>query len=165
MKEILIYKCKNGIVANRIVNVLDANSIAYRQHDETVDKRPGAYGPIPGISIYVFEKDYNRAMELIDPIIKDNIDGPKPMCPKCGSEEVEALPRGKYSTGLMLLSIILFLIPALWFAYPKETPTNSLLAQIVGVMMILGGILLMFISRHKSLNHKCNSCGRKFNHI
>ena len=55
MKEILIYKCKNGIVVNRIVNVLDANSIAYRQHDETVDKQPGALWPHPGIAIYVLK--------------------------------------------------------------------------------------------------------------
>jgi len=165
MKEILIYKCKNGIVANRIVNVLDANSIAYRQHDETVDKRPGAYGPIPGISIYVFEKDYNRAMELIDPIIKDNIDGPKPMCPKCGSEDVEAIPRGKSTKVVILLAVLLFLIPGLYFVYSRNLDIRSNSLDIIAIVMILSSIALMVISKYQNVNHQCTKCGKKFNQI
>ena len=165
MKEILIYKCKNGIVVNRIVNVLDANSIAYRQHDETVDKRPGAYGPTPGIAIYVFEKDYDRALELIDPIIKDNIEGPKPLCPKCGSEEVEAIPRHKSTKLVILLSILLFLIPGLYFVYSRNLNIRSQSLDIIAIVMILSSIALMIVSKHQNVNHQCTKCGRKFNHI
>ncbi len=165
MKEILLYKSKDSIVANRIVNILDINNIAYRQHDETMDKRPGAYGPIPGISIYVFEKDYDRALELIDPVIKDNIQGPQPFCPKCGSKEVEIIPRPKYTKIVILLAVLLFLIPGLYFVYSRNLEIRSNSLDIIAIALLLSSIALMILSKYQNVNHQCKTCGRKFNHI
>lgn len=165
MKEILLYKSKDNIIANRIVNILDLNNIAYRQHDETMDKRPGAYGPIPGISIYVFEKDYDRALELIDPVIKDNIKGPQPFCPKCGSKEVEVIPRPKSTKVVILLAVLLFLIPGLYFVYSRNLNIQSQSLDIIAILMILSSIALMILSKYQNVNHQCTKCGKKFNHI
>ena len=58
MNERLLCKCPNNIVAHKVVSILTNDDIVFRQHDETNDPRIGAYGPTPGIAIYVFEKDY-----------------------------------------------------------------------------------------------------------
>ncbi len=165
MKEILIYKSKNSIVINLMVTVLEANGIAYRQHDETIDQRPDSYGPPPGISIYVFQKDYDRALKLINPIIKENIEAPKPLCPKCGSEEVVAIPRHKYTKLVILLAVLLFLIPGLYFVYSRNLNISSQSLDIIAIVMILSSIALMIVSKYQNVNHQCKECGRKFNHI
>ena len=63
MKERLLIKCDTTIYADEITNLLIENNIVSRQHDEGQDQNPGAYGAITGIAIYVFEKDYEKAVE------------------------------------------------------------------------------------------------------
>ena len=65
MKERLLIKCDTTIYADEITNLLIENNIVSRQHDEGQDQNPGAYGAITGIAIYVFEKDYEKAVEII----------------------------------------------------------------------------------------------------
>ena len=69
MKERLLIKCDTTIYADEITNLLIENNIVSRQHDEGQDQNPGAYGAITGIAIYVFEKDYEKAVEIINPIV------------------------------------------------------------------------------------------------
>lgn len=85
MKEKLLCRCTSSITANNVANVLDANSIVYRMHDETADQRNGAYGPNPGTTFYVSEKDYQEASALVEPIINHPSVRCIPFCPKCGS--------------------------------------------------------------------------------
>ncbi|MBO7320636.1 MAG: DUF2007 domain-containing protein [Bacteroidales bacterium] len=69
MDEELLYRCDGSVEANVVANILEVNGIAFRLHDETADQRTGAYGPLPGIAIYVAGQDYERAMELIAPAV------------------------------------------------------------------------------------------------
>ena len=85
MNERLLCKCPNNIVAHKVVSILTNDDIVFRQHDETNDPRIGAYGPTPGIAIYVFEKDYQKAQMLIEPIVNSSTKSIKPFCPKCGT--------------------------------------------------------------------------------
>ena len=62
MKEILLIKCDTTIYADEITNLLIENNIVSRQHDEGQDQRPGAYGAITGIAIYVYEKIMKRLL-------------------------------------------------------------------------------------------------------
>lgn len=69
MNEKLLCKCTNITTAHNVASILENDDIVFRQHDETTDTRTGAYGPTPGIAMYVFEKDYEKAYSLIEPII------------------------------------------------------------------------------------------------
>ena len=90
MKERLLIKCDTTIYADEITNLLIENNIVSRQHDEGQDQNPGAYGAITGIAIYVFEKDYEKAVEIINPIV-DSRNKSHVWCPKCGSYNVSAI--------------------------------------------------------------------------
>lgn len=69
MNERLLCKCTNITTVHNVVSILENADIVFRRHDETTDTRTGAYGPMPSIAIYVFEKDYEKANSLIEPII------------------------------------------------------------------------------------------------
>lgn len=73
MNEKLLIKCDTTIFADEITDLLVENNIVSRQHDEGKDQRPGAYGPITGIAIYVFEKDYEKAVEIINLLLTREI--------------------------------------------------------------------------------------------
>ena len=90
MKEILLIKCDTTIYADEITNLLIENNIVSRQHDEGQDQRPGAYGAITGIAIYVYEKDYEKAVEITNPIVNSR-NKSHVWCPKCGSYNVSAI--------------------------------------------------------------------------
>ena len=100
MKERLLIKCDTTIYADEITNLLIENNIVSRQHDEGQDQNPGAYGAITGIAIYVFEKDYEKAVEIINPIV-DSRNESHVWCPKCGSYNVSAIAvSNKYGTAI-----------------------------------------------------------------
>lgn len=73
MKERLLIKCDTSIYTDEITNLLIENNIVSRWHDEEQAQRPGAYGAITGIAIYVFEKDYEKAVETINPIVDSRV--------------------------------------------------------------------------------------------
>ena len=81
MNEMLLCKCPSSIKAHNVVSILKNNNIVFRQHDETNNPRTGGYGPTPGIAIYVFEKDYEKALKLIEPIVNSSTESTKPFCP------------------------------------------------------------------------------------
>lgn len=70
MDEKLLLKCENSIRAYKIVNLLNKHNIALRQHDESQDPRVGAYGAVTGIAIYVFAKDYEKALSIVSLFLK-----------------------------------------------------------------------------------------------
>lgn len=69
MDERLLIKCDSSIYADNISSVLEANNITVRRHvDESTDRRTGTHGPDSGTALYVTDKDYEKALEIIAPI-------------------------------------------------------------------------------------------------
>lgn len=161
MNESLLYRCPDSILANRIINILDINSIEYRQVDETADQRTGAYGPSPGIAIYVLEKDYEEASALVQSVINVKSIRYSPFCPKCGSEDTVSLERPKYATPLLLVSILLFIVPCVYIYTSKGWDIVSWIA--LGIFIL--SIILMIIFGQINRNYKCNDCGKRFNRV
>lgn len=161
MNEILLCKCPDSILANKVVNILDVNSIEYRLVDETADQRTGAYGPSPGIAIYIFEKDYDEASALVQSVINPQSIRYSPFCPKCGSEDTVSLERPKYATPLLLISLLLFIVPCVYIYTSKGWDIISWIALAVFIL----SVVLMIIYGQISRNYKCNNCGKRFNRV
>ncbi|MCX4336459.1 DUF2007 domain-containing protein [uncultured Bacteroides sp.] len=165
MNERLLCKCPNNIVAHKVVSILTNDDIVFRQHDETNDPRIGAYGPTPGIAIYVFEKDYEKAQMLIEPIVNSSTKSIKPFCPKCGSEDTSRIEKNKFMIPLLILSIVLFIAPVAYFYFTKDLENHSMTLDILAIIAFLSSIVMAFLCDRKTANYKCNGCGKKFNRI
>lgn len=164
MQERLLLKCENTICADEIVNLLNIHNIASRQHDESQDPRVGAYGALTGIAIYVFEKDYERAIDLVNPVFKE-MNNVNPFCPKCGSEDVmPIIRRHDYGTIITLFCLFLILIPGIYIALPEELGLRSSAINSIALVMVVVGFILMFVIKYANTNYKCERCGKKFNH-
>lgn len=164
MHEILLLKCKNSICADEIVNLLNAHNITLRQHDESQDPRAGAYGAVTGIAIYVFAKDYEKALDIITPALK-GMNNSSTFCPKCGSENVTPIIRNhNYGTLLTLLCLFLILIPGIYIALANEFGLKSPTGNNIALIMVSLGFVLMFAIKYYNVNYKCEKCGKKFNH-
>ena len=169
MKEKFLMKCDTSIFANEIVEQLEANGIASRVVDETKGAAFG-YGPNVGMSIYVDENDYEKAKSIADPIV-ENREHTQIWCPKCGSEDISPIEKGKHSaSGKMIASLILILIGGLYFCLAnlfKESfgvVYRSFALDIVVIVLIFIGFLLLFFGGHASCNYHCNHCGKDFFH-
>ncbi|MEG0992390.1 MAG: DUF2007 domain-containing protein [Bacteroidales bacterium] len=165
MHEKLLLKCTSNIWADEVVSLLNTYNIASRHHDESQDQRHGAYGPVIGIAIYVYEKDYEKANDIIKPILK-KMNDVSPFCPKCGSEDVARFPlRKDNSTLLYSLCIFLILIPLVYIGYCNRLGFESpSIANYIALAMVLLGLILSFVTKHIQTNHKCNKCDKKFYH-
>lgn len=158
MDERLLIKCENTIVADEVVELLHAHGIVSRQHDESQDPRIGAYGPLTGISIFVFERDYELAKTLVAPVWKEK-NAVRPFCPKCGSENTVPVVRRSVA-GLIVLSVLLVVVPAVYIGLPKELGLRSGMADYIALFMAIVGIVLAFTI--KTYNYRCADCGKKF---
>lgn len=165
MNEKLLCKCTNITTAHNVVSILENDDIVFRRHDETTDTRTGAYGPMPGIAIYVFEKDYEKAYSLIEPIINSTAESAKPFCPKCGSEDIEHIERGKYVTHLYILSILFFLAGFCYLLASAEYNIKSVVMDWLSLVMIVLFVVSGIIAGRKSKNCKCKHCGKRFDRI
>ena len=162
MREKLLLKCENSIYADEVENLLRTHGIASRCHDESQDTRTGAYGPLTGIAIYVFEKDYDKARSLICPVLEQRTEV-KPFCPRCGSEEVTPIVhRRSYGTMMAMLCLFLILIPGLYLALPVELGFRFPLANHIAWTMAVVGFFLMFTLKRFLVNYTCGKCGKKF---
>ena len=165
MNERLLCKCSDNIIAHNVVSILKNDGIIFRQHDETNDPRTGAYGPNPGISIYVFEKDYEKALTLIEPIVDSSAESIKPFCPKCGSEDTVRIEKNKFITPLLILSTFLFVAPVAYFYFTKDLENKLIVLDILAIIAFISSIVILILCDCKNANHKCNECGKKFNRI
>ncbi|MBE6317413.1 MAG: DUF2007 domain-containing protein [Bacteroidales bacterium] len=165
MNDRLLYKCSNNIIAHNIVSTLNENDIVFRLHDETNDPRIGAYGPTPGIAIYVFEKDYEKALILIEPIVNSSTEYVKPFCPKCGSENTVRIEKNKYITPLLILSTVLFIASVVYFYFTKDLENNLIILDSLAIIASISSIGILILCDRKNANSKCNGCGKKFNRI
>lgn len=162
MREVLLLRCENTIQADEIVAILDSNGIVSRLQDETPYPIVGAYASVSGISVYVFEKDYKSAIEIISPIVGER-KKEHPMCPKCGSEDVNYIGRGRdFSTAIAVCSILFLLIPGLYVGISPDLGFRSPLADIIALVMVVVSIVLMFVFWIYNANYKCSRCGRRF---
>lgn len=165
MNERLLCRCQNSFVADNVTEVLEANGIASRRHDETNDCRTGAYGPTPGIAIYVFEDNFEKALSLVEPVLNHNTDNTKSFCPKCGSEDITRIERSKYATPLLILSIFLFIAPCVYFYCTMGAENKSAAMDSLAIAVFIISIIIMITCERKNANFRCRHCGRKFNHI
>lgn len=163
--EKLLCKCTNSITAHNVVNILKNDEIVFRQHDETNEPRTGSYGPTPGIAIYVFEKDYEKAYSLIEPIINSTNESAKSFCPKCGSEDIEYIGRGKYVTYLYILSILFFLAGFGYLVASAEYNIKSVVMDWLSLVLIILFVVSGIIAGRKNKNCKCKHCGKRFDRI
>ena len=164
MKEILLIKCDTTIYADEITNLLIENNIVSRQHDEGQDQRPGAYGAITGIAIYVYEKDYEKAVEISNPIVNSrNIS--HVWCPKCGSYNVSAIyVSNKYGTAISLLCIFLVLIPGLYIVWANDFGLRSTIADYIVLSMFIFFHVIAFSGKISNANYMCKDCNKRFYH-
>lgn len=165
MNEMLLCKCPSSIKAHNVVSILKNNNIVFRQHDETNNPRTGGYGPTPGIAIYVFEKDYEKALTLIEPIVNSSTESTKPFCPKCGSEDTVHIEKNKFITPLLILSTVLFIAPVVYFYFTKDLENKSIILNILAIVVFISSIVILILCDYKNVNYKCNDCGKKFNRI
>ena len=165
MEEVLLCNCPNSIIADNVINILNDNGIVLRQHDETMDQRSGAYGPAPGIAIYVFEKDYEKALKLVAHIIDFSSANIKLFCPKCDSEDVVRIRQSKYIPYLIVISILFFFFPCVYWYNSENWSIKSTILDYLSVVLLIISIVSIIICCYKNVNYKCNKCGKKFNHI
>ena len=118
--ERLLIKCDSSIYADNISSVLEANNITVRRHDdESTDRQTGAHGTDSGTALYVPDKDYEKALEIIAPIA-DRMHEAIPFCPKCGSDNVTPIAPFRYTTAVIIASVIL----GLGFGYSCSSPSS-----------------------------------------
>lgn len=164
MKEILLIKCDTTIYADEITNLLIENNIVSRQHDEGQDQRPGAYGAITGIAIYVYEKDYEKAVEITNPIVNSR-NKSHVWCPKCGSYNVSAIyVSNKYGTAISLLCIFLVLIPGLYIVWANDFDLRSTIADYIVLSMFIFFLVIAFSGKISNANYMCKDCNKRFYH-
>lgn len=164
MKEILLIKCDTTIYADEITNLLIENNIVSRQHDEGQDQRPGAYGAITGIAIYVYEKDYEKAVEITNPIVNSR-NKSHVWCPKCGSYNVSAIyVSNKYGTAISLLCIFLVLIPGLYIVWANDFGLRSTIADYIVLFMFIFFLVIAFSGKISNVNYMCKDCNKRFYH-
>lgn len=154
-------KCDNTVYADEIKTALADNGIVSRQHEECCDTARRQIG----ITIYVFSEDYERASDVVAPIISAR-NKVTPMCPKCGSEDVKYIPvHHKHVNTISILSIFCFLLPGIYIGLPKQmVERNDILDVIAAAVVVLGIVMLVAVSR-KNKNYECRKCGKKFYHI
>ena len=169
MDDRLLCKCRSSIVADHVTEGLEANGIASRRHDEANDPRTGAYGPTPGIAIYVFADHYEKARTLAEPLLTREADRTEPFCPRCGSEDLVRIERSRYATPVLILSIFLFIAPCAYLYLTTGEENKSvamdLLAIAVFIASIIASILLMIMGGRMNANLRCKHCGKRFQHI
>lgn len=160
-QEKILLKCENAIYADEIQTALSNSSIVSRQHEEYLDTASRQIG----ITIFVYSDDYDKACEIIAPIIKARNEA-APMCPKCGSEDVRYTPSHfKHTNFVSIFSIFCFLLPGIYIGLPKGVIERTYTLNVIaGVVAVLGLVMLVLLSR-KSKNYECRKCGKKFYHL
>ena len=165
MDEKLLLKCENTIYADEIASLLYAHGIASRLHDERQDTAVGAYGGVTGVAIFVFKKDYDAALALVAPIMEAR-NHAKPVCPKCGGEEVEPLDKTcKFGRVIVWVSLVFIFFPLLYIAQRMFLEAYSDVADIVALVLFFSGWGILFLGRHTNDNFKCKECGKSFRHF
>ena len=73
--------------------------------------------------------------------------------------------RPKYTKAVILLAVLLFLIPGLYFVNSENLEIRSNSLDIIAIALLLSSIALIILSKYQNVNHQCSKCGKKFNQI
>ncbi|MGI6222381.1 MAG: DUF2007 domain-containing protein [Prevotella sp.] len=169
MEKKFLMKSDTTIFTNEVVSQLEASGIA----SEVVDETKGAafgYGPNVGMSIYVDEKDYERAKAIVDPLMEQRKQT-KIWCPKCGSEDVVPITPTKHSsTAKYIMATIFILIGVLYFCFAYafkdglDVEYRTVTLDVIAGILIVFGFLLFFFGGNSNDNYHCKHCGKDFFH-
>lgn len=113
---------------------LESEGIAvFMRDNNTVDANPLYSNAIGGVKLFVNQKDFSKAKEIISQVSKYSVDDNSKLlkCPNCGTEQIKMVTSIKDSKS--------------FFAFVFST-------------LFLG--TLPFYSKHK---HRCNACNFEFN--
>ena len=120
-----------------------------RQHFERTggqqhhNRLTGTHGTDSGTALYVPDKDYEKALEIIAPIA-DRMHEAIPFCPKCGSDNVTPIAPSRYTTAVIIASVILGLGSGFypWWSLQLgiQSGTGSIIA---GVFLLLAIFMAM----------------------
>ena len=164
MDERLLIKCDSSIYADNISSVLEANNITVRRHDyESTDRRTGTHDPDSGTALYVTDKDYEKALEIIAPIA-DRMHEAIPFCPKCGSDNAIPIAPSRYTTAVIIASVILGLGSGFYPWWSLQLGIQSGTGSIIAGVFLLLAIFMAMSTNYLNANYRCRKCGRKFNH-
>ena len=164
MDERLLIKCDSSIYADNISSVLEANNITVRRHnDESTDRRTGTHGPDSSTALYVPDKDYEKALEIIAPIA-DRMHDAIPFCPKCGSDNVTSIAPFRYTSAVIIASVILGLGSGFYPWWSLQLGIQSGTGSIIAGVFLLLAIFMAMSTNYLNANYRCRKCGRKFNH-
>jgi DNA-directed RNA polymerase subunit RPC12/RpoP len=164
----LLIKCDSPVFADEVMNLLAENKIASRQHDENNDPAVGAYGALTGTAVYVYSKDYERAKEIIAPLIKER-DKQKPWCPACGSDDVvkavsKAPAYKSWSIWVGLVCLLFSLVCAYLklchdFQFGHVMDTLILVSTTIAILVFCD-----YFGLTTKSNYHCKKCGKDFYH-
>ncbi|WP_424492513.1 DUF2007 domain-containing protein [Salinimicrobium sp. GXAS 041] len=84
---------------------------SFLRDNHTIDTDPLVSNAIGGVKLAVFEKDYQKAVEILDSINKYSTDdeGKEIICPECGSSKVELLSNVKDIKSLLFFVFSFFM--------------------------------------------------------
>lgn len=163
----LLMKCDNPVYADEVIGKLAEAGIAASQHDNGMDPSLGSLQGQLGIGIRVFEKDYDRAREVVDQIVKGRVTSAT-WCPLCGSDEVEKLAakRRRLSAKRLLRALLLVLIGVAWLALKSQqhviADAKLLTALHVAAVGFVTIGLMQIVWPADWSNYHCRHCNRDF---
>lgn len=166
----LLMKCDNPVYADEVIGKLAEAGIAASQHDDGMDPSLGSLQGQLGIGIRVFEKDYDRAREVVDQIVKGRVTSAT-WCPLCGSDDIEKLPKRRrhISASRIAIALLLVLIGAAWLLlntrqHVIENAKALTVLHMVAVGLVTIGMLHIILPAEWN-NYHCRHCNRDFYHM
>src|SRR3712207_3834735 len=170
METRLLMKCDNPVYADEVVAKLAEAGIAASQHDDGLDPSLGSLEGHLGIGIRVFAKDYDRAREVADAIVKER-ENTATWCPLCGSDDVEKLAakHRRFSAKQWFKALSLVLVGVAWLVLKSHQHVivdAKLLTSlhVVAVGLVTIG-LIQIVWPADSSNYHCRHCNRNFYRI
>ena len=113
--------------------------------------------------MYVTDKDYEKALEIIAPIA-DRMHEAIPFCPKCGSDNAIPIAPSRYTTAVIVASVILGLGSGFYPWWSLQLGIQSGTGSIIAGIFLLLAIFMAMSTKYLNANYQCRKCGRKFNH-
>ena len=162
MKERFLLNCENMQCAEELVNALRKSGIQSRQRNNLLESSEGEYNENEGVALFVSEQDFDKATSIADSVLKARGQA-NPVCPNCGSAEVEFIDRKhNYASAVLLLCVGMIVLPGIYIALPKEFILRSDLMDTIAMLMAGAGFAILLMARHISDNYRCRHCGKTF---
>ena len=145
MDEKLLLTCENAAFADEIINKLKENGIASRLYKGNRDKVVGAYSSVKKIAIYVFAKDYKKALDFIKPIAKVK----------------NLVHRHQFGTALTLVSLVVVSLMVIYICMPGFFGLRSVAGDIITLLAVIAGFVFVVADSRNDEDYNCKDCGNK----